>query len=170
MGLRGKEWLVRGIAAACVAALAVPAMANVLEVSRDSVLQELPRQQIAARRSSCATGAMPSSIADLRAAGFKTLSTGAYCVTVLTRAGRDGTLRYVTLKNGETTPAIAFDTGFVRAYLKREALPADLPSMASLLPIADRCLDQKEPNARLCGLAGQVLGTRAAHGELVPVS
>lgn len=155
---------------ACAVFLAIPAKADVRQSDRDNVLRSLPADKILQRRSSCAAGDIPAWLARLRGAGFQTLSTGAYCVTVLTRAGRDGTLRYVTLKNGETTPAIAFDTGFVKAYLKREALPADLPSMASLLPIADRCLDQKEPNARLCGLAGQVLGTRAAHGELVPVS
>ncbi len=91
-------------------------------------------------------------------------------MTALTRAGRDGTLGYVTLGSNETTPAVAFDTGFVNGYLKHESLPADAPSMAMLLPIADRCLDQKEEKLRLCGLVGQVLGARAAHGEVVPVS
>lgn len=155
------------ISVACVAA---PATADVLEVSRNSILYEQTRKEVATQRTKCATGAMADSTRRLLAAGFRTLPTGAYCVTVLTRAGRDGTLRYVTIKGGETTPALAFDTGFVSAYLKGEALPAGLPTMAAVLPIADRCLDQQETNTRTCGLVGQVLGARAARGELVPVS
>jgi len=147
-----------------------PALANVLQVIRDSLLQEEPREKIAAQRLVCATGEMADSTARLVSAGFNTLSTGAYCITVLTRAGRDGTLHYVSLKSGETTPSIAFDTGFVSAYLKHDALPADLPAMATVLPVADRCLSRREPNSRLCGMIGQVLGARAALGELVPVN
>lgn len=113
---------------------------------------------------------MSKSTDRLLAAGFKTLSTGAYCVTVLTRAGRDGALRYVTSKSGGTTPAIAFDTGFVSAYLKREALPAGAPPMSILLPLADRCLNQNEPRPGACHATGYMLGLRAALGELVPVS
>jgi len=147
-----------------------PVFADVLQVIRDSVLLEEPREKIAAQRLTCATGDMADSTARLISAGFRTLSTGAYCVTVLTRAGRDGTLRYVSLKSGDTTPSIAFDTGFVTAYLKHDALPPDLPTMPTVLPIADRCLSKKEQNARLCGIVGQVLGARAALGELVPVN
>lgn len=165
------EWVKRALTALAlsVACVAAPATADVLEVERDGILNRLTRQQITHRRSLCVTGAIHAEINSERAAGFRTLSTGAYCITVLTRAGRDGTLRYIALKNGETTPALAFDTGFVSAYLKREAVTADLPSMAAVLPIADRCLAQKETNTRTCGLVGQVLGARAARGELVPV-
>lgn len=141
-----------------------------LQFDRDNVLHDLSADKVAQRRASCAAGAIPAWLTRLRSSGFQTLSAGAYCVTVLTRAGRDGTLGYVTLGGKETTAAVAFDTGFVNGYLKHEALPADAPGMAVLLPIADRCLDQKEAKLRLCGLAGQVLGARAALGELVPIS
>jgi len=148
---------------------AVPALADVLAVERDSILNRLRREQVVHHRSLCVTGGMPAEIARERAAGFRTLSAGAYCVTVLTRAGRDGALRYITLKNGETTPAIAFDTGFVSAYIKREAVPTGALSMSALLPLADGCLNQKEPRPGACHAAGYMLGLRAAKGELVPV-
>lgn len=158
------------LAALCAVSIATPAMGQALLSERDFVLGELTADRIAHRRSLCADGQIPASVARVRAAGFQALPAGAYCVTVLTRAGRDGTLRYMSLEGDKTTPAIAFDTGFVKGFLKREALPADAPSMTTLLPIADRCLDQREPNMRLCTLAGQILGSRAVRGELVPVS
>ena len=150
---------------------AVPAAADVLEMKRDSLLHELTREQVARQRAACALGKAPAMQATFKSVGWKTLSAGAYCVTVLTRAGRDGTLRYVrdTQASGNT-PAIAFDSGFVGGYIKGEALPAGAPTMATLLPIADRCLDQKEPNMKLCSSAGYMLALRAAKGELVPVS
>lgn len=167
---RVKAMALVGALALGAGSLAVPAMANVLEVSRDSVLRELTRDEIAQRRSKCVTGAMASSTKQLLAAGFRTLSTGAYCVTVLTRAGRDGTLGYIALTNGQTTSASSFDTGFVSGYLRHETLPADAPAMAMMLPVADRCLANAEPNSRICRSVGYVLGLRAAKGELVPVS
>ncbi|MEJ7928233.1 hypothetical protein WG908_15910 [Sphingobium sp. AN641] len=160
----------RMLMAVCAVAVAVPAMADVLEMERDNILRGLTRQQVAGHRQLCVTGAMQPVVDRERSAGFRRLSTGAYCVTVLTRAGRDSTLRYVTLKTRQATPAVSFDTGFVSGYLKREALPSDAPPMAPLLPVADRCLAQSEPNTRLCSSVGYVLGARAARGELVPLS
>jgi hypothetical protein len=158
-------------ASMCVIGVVAPALANTLEAERDNVLQELEPERVAQRRATCALGQAPAARAPLVEAGFNPLPVGAYCVTVLTRIGRDGTLGYVRDPNSpEPTSAITFDTGFVSGFLKREILPADAPSMATLLPIADRCLGQDEPNMRLCTLAGQVLGSRAASGELVPVS
>lgn len=72
------------------------------------------------------------------------------------------------LAQRSTYPALAFDSGFVKGYLAGEALPAGTPTMATLLPVADRCLAQSEPNTQLCSSVGVVLGARAAHGELVP--
>jgi len=144
--------------------------ANVLQADRDAVLHEMDAGRIAHRRSMCASGQMPSSIAMVRAAGFQSLSAAASCVAVLTRAGRDGTLGYVRMSDGQLTPAIAFDNGFVGAWLGHEAVPPTAPTMATLLPIAGRCLDQKETDTALCRAAGYMLGLRAAHGELVPAS
>lgn len=162
--------LVAAIMAAYAAFAAAPASSNALATERDYVLRELQRDRVAQRRLSCATGRQQDIVAQQRAAGFSTLSASAYCVTVLTRAGRDGTLRFVTLRNGQATPAIAFDTGFVTGYLKRETLPADAPAMATLMPIAERCLAQTETDHDLCSAAGHMLGVRAARGELVPTS
>jgi hypothetical protein len=148
-----------------------PAMADVLQMKRDSVLRELTREQIAKQRLACASGSASATVATIRSVGIRTLSAGAYCVTVLTRAGRDGTLRYVQdTRTNQLTSAIAFDSGFVGGYLKREALPPDAPTMAVLLPIADRCLDQSESNTKLCSSVGYMLALRAARGEVVPVS
>ena len=164
----GRRAAVAAIVAGFVAF--VPAANASPQSDRDYVLQDLSPETIAARRSSCATGGIPAWIARLRAAGFHTLSVGAYCVTVMTRAGRDGALSTIVLQSGETTPAISFDAGFVAGFAKHEPVQSDTPAMSALLPVADRCLAQGESNARLCSLAGYVLGVRAASGELVPVS
>jgi len=156
-----------------VAALATAgtAAAGILQASRDSMLREWPRDAIVKARTLCASGEVAREIVDRqRNAGFETLSVAEYCVTALTRAGRDGALHRVRLADGTTNTAVAFDGGFVGAYLKKEPLPADLPSMAAVMPIADRCLRLQEGNARLCTLVGKVLGSRAAHGAVVPRS
>lgn len=153
----------------CTVALMVPALAGELKAERDNVLRALDSKRVAQRRSDCATGQAPTQRAKLAAAGFKTLGVGAYCVTVLTRLGRDGILGYVGDPNsGVPKPAIAFDGGFVGGYRSREALPANAPAMAALLPIADRCLNQAEADTALCSAAGHMLGARSVHGELVP--
>lgn len=155
--------------ALCAASMTSPANAGELQAERDNLLYALTPDSVAQRRSACAMGQIPAKQARLKKVGLQALSAGAYCVTVLTRAGRDGALAYARDPRAQrVTSAIAFDMGFVSAYLRHEALPADLPAMEALLPVADRCLEQKEPNQRLCGLAGQVLGARAATGELVP--
>lgn len=154
--------------ALCVLGLSVPAVAQTAQLQLDLILQEHSSDRNARRRSACATGQAPSLAASSRAAGIESPSAGAWCVTVLTRAARDGALAYVRdPKARQLTPAIAFDNGFVGGYQSREALPADAPAMATLLPIADRCLDQSEPNTSLCTAVGQLLGSRAARGEVI---
>ena len=137
----------------------------------NSVLRSMPRDQVARRRTACATGDDAQAQRDLRGAGFKTASAGAWCVTVLTRAGRDGTLGYLRDPNStDVSPSFAFDTGFVGGYRKSEALPADAPAMTTLLPFADRCLLQQEANVKLCSSVGYMLGLRASHGETVKLN
>jgi hypothetical protein len=151
--------------------MAAPAMAGVLQVERDAILREYTRTEIAQRRSACALAQAPALLAALKNAGLQRMTVGQWCVTVLTRAGRDGTLGHVRdPRSTHVTAAIAFDGGFVNGYFTREAVPPSAPAMATLLPIADRCLGQKEPNVKMCGSAGFVLGARAARGELVPIS
>jgi hypothetical protein len=159
-------WL---LTVAGVATVAAPGIAGVLQAERDSVLHEITADKIAQRRLMCPTGQASKARADLTSAGLRALSVGGWCVTVLTRAGRDGTLRYVTL-NGQATSALTFDTGFVAGYLKQDALPAGAPKMATLLPVADRCLNQAERDTGLCRAAGYMLGLQAAQGEIVPAS
>jgi len=135
------------------------------------ILNRMEAGSVANLRSSCAAGDPvfgSAMLLNATRASFS-LSVAELCVTVLTRAGRDRTLRYMTVTSGQTTPAITFDTGFVNGYLKGEQLPAGAPTIATLLPAADRCLNHKEQSARLCSSAGYVLGARAARGELVPL-
>ena len=132
---------------------------------RDVLISE-SRDRVERRRSTCATGGAPRLVATTREAGFSTTpDVMELCVTVLSRLGRDGALGYLQDERG-TTSAIRFDAGFVAAYQRREAMPANLPTMAALKPLAERCLAQAEPNTEHCFSAGYALGLRAAHGEL----
>lgn len=143
-----------------------PVMGQTPETELTVILHRSPPADIAKMRSSCALGLTPSNLAKLRTAGAHPPSASAWCVTVLTRAGRDGTLGYARdPRSASPTPAIAFDTGFVGGYLKRDEVPSGAPAMATLLPIVERCLNQSEPNAKLCSSVGYILGTRSARGE-----
>lgn len=156
---------------ATLVVMAAPAMAGVLQVERDAILRDYTRTEIVKRRSACALAQAPALLATLKNAGLQRMTVGQWCVTVLTRAGRDGALGHVRDPRAtQVTAAIAFDGGFVNGYFTREAVPSGAPAIAALLPIADRCLGQKEPNVKMCSSAGFVLGARAARGELVPVS
>ncbi|MEA3015185.1 MAG: hypothetical protein QOD42_3730 [Sphingomonadales bacterium] len=67
------------------------------------------------------------------------------------------------------TAALAFDAGFTAAYSKNEGVGAGLPDMASLRPVAERCLAQAEARLGLCYSAGYAYGARARQGELMRV-
>ena len=131
------------------------------------ILFDIKAADVASLRSGCAMGLAPKYAADARAAGIDSPDGSAWCVTVLTRAGRDGTLGYVRdPRSSKPTPAGSFDSGFVSGYIKNGAVPASAPSMGTLMPIAERCLAQSEADLDLCSAAGQILGARAAHGEV----
>jgi len=137
----------------------------------DNLLSDTSADRIAVMRSSCALGRGPNLRKRLTDADVEAPPTGAWCVTVLIRTGRDGALGYVRdPSTNALTPSLAFDSGFVGAYLKRGALPAGAPSMAALLPVAERCLGQQEPNTKLCSSAGYMIGLRAARGETVDLN
>jgi hypothetical protein len=156
------------MAAVCTVAIATPAMAQVAQSELNTILRVMKPDEIALRRSACAIGHAPKLTADTRAAGIEWPDASEWCVTVMTRQGRDGTLGYVRdPKHDQPTPALSFDGGFVGGYLTHEAIPPTAPAMATLLPIAERCLEQREPNARLCSSAGYMLGLRAASGETI---
>lgn len=145
-----------------------PASAASQQDELTRVLTTTHPDKIAGMRASCAIGSAAKNHQMLVKAGFEAAPVGAWCVTVLTRAGRDKTLGFVRDPNSNaSTPALAFDNGFVGAYLKHEPLPGGAPTMAALLPIAERCVRQLEPNNQLCTAAGHMLGLRAARGEVV---
>jgi hypothetical protein len=131
----------------------------------------LTRKYVKALRRSCASGNAPQALGRQRSAGIsETPDPADACVTALTRLGREGLLGFVRdPQHTGTTPALSFDSGFVSAYLKREALSPQLPTMAVLKPIAERCLAQSETNIALCNAAGYGFGARAVHGETVRI-
>ena len=129
-------------------------------------------ETVARVRASCAAGEATADRAVWRQAGVKSLPDMVDgCVAALTRLGRDGTLGFVRdTRSAAPKPALAFDSGFVAAYRKAEPITSALPGMASVKPIAARCLAQAEPNVNLCSSAGYVYGARLARGEPVPTS
>lgn len=63
--------------------------------------------------------------------------------------------------------ALAFDAGFTVAFQGKTALSPAMPALATLRPIASRCLQQQEPNLGLCYATGFTLGARAVSGQPV---
>lgn len=135
------------------------------------VLSAEAASNVALDRAACVTGQMAQTIPRSRASGSTSLpDAGDYCVAVLTRSARAG-VRTLLRGSGaaSSTPASAFDNGFMLAFQRGEALPLDLPTMATLRPVAGRCFAMSEPNVRLCYAAGYAFGQRAYHGENVIV-
>ena len=138
----------------------------------NAILAEKDPDAIRTERAQCALGRAPTLIAKWRGLGASMLLDAApWCIAVLTRAGRNGTLSYVRdPSNPSLTPALSFDNGFVAGYSKKANIPADAPSMAALQPVAERCLGQREADTELCNAAGYAIGARAARGELPVIS
>ena len=165
---------VAGTALFAVAPVAAPAQRTdpaYVRQQRQQSLQEIlttdPLPRVVEARLGCANGTEPSRSATLRnAGGYTRPDPMEFCVAALIRLGREEVLGYVQDAARGTTPAVRFDAGFVTGYLRSEAMPANLPTMAALKPLAERCLGQAEPNAENCYSAGYVLGLRAAHGEV----
>jgi hypothetical protein len=136
-----------------------------------SVLAQEAPDFVNAIRGNCAAGRETAWIAQRHAAGAWWIPDAAdYCVAALTRIGRDGTLSYVhDGRSQKATPAESFDTGFVTAFRKHEAVTSELPTMLAMKPLAERCLAQAEPNTALCSAVGYAFGVRAASGETVVV-
>jgi hypothetical protein len=134
-------------------------VSDILNVEADS--------NVARDRVACVTGEMAHSVPRSRSAGFNSLPDASdYCVAVLVRSARDGVQTLLRGRSATTsTPASAFDNGFMLAFQKGEALPSGLPTMAMLKPIAERCFAMSEPDVSLCYAAGYAFGQRAYHGE-----
>ena len=135
----------------------------------NAILQSDRPASVASDRVMCATGIrgemagalgkafgaaeLPNRVADL-------------CLAALIRSARDGRFA-LAIRENRAPSALAFDRSFMAAYQKREAMPSDLPSVATLKPIAERCLANNEPDTGLCSAAGYALGARVAHGEVI---
>lgn len=164
---------------AVAALVASPVMASAaprdLRAERQSFLDDLlgrfELDIITRNRAICASGQQPAFIARKRELGGTILPDAAdFCVTLLIRLGRDRRLSAVRdNQSTTTTPAISLDTGFVTGYRQGGALPAGLPSMLTLRPIAEHCLAQAEPDTELCFSTGYAFGLRALHGEVVRI-
>lgn len=128
-------------------------------------------KNIARDRVDCLSGRAAKSIPRARLLGSQALPDVAdYCVTVLIRSARDG-IRSLLRDASSTAPtsASALDHGFMVAYAKNEPLPAGLPTMATLRPIAQRCLSLAESDVELCYAVGSAYGRRARLGETVTI-
>jgi len=162
-----------GVAAFAISAFAQPRDSRAeRQWTIRHLLSDSSSEGVVRERASCASGEQPASIALRRQAGTIGLPDAAdYCVTLLTRLGRDGGLGFVRdARNSALTSPLAFDNGFVTAYQRREPIPAGLPGMAALKPVAERCLAQMERDTDLCFSAGYGYGVRAANGETVVVA
>jgi hypothetical protein len=67
-------------------------------------------------------------------------------------------------RGAKITPALALDAGFTVAYQGGSKAAAGMPDIATLKPIAERCLAQSESNLALCYATGFVYGARAVSG------
>jgi hypothetical protein len=161
---------------AVILALAAPSqawagddLAQRRQADIQAILSNDPYSHVPAARANCAIGGAPAVVKMNREAGFTEVPDAAdECVSALTAMGRIGQLGYMRDKRTTvTTPSIAFDNGFVTAYLKHEAIPAGLPAMVTLKPVAERCLAQNENDTDLCYSVGYAYGVRASNGEIV---
>lgn len=133
------------------------------------VLTVDPVASVTGLRRVCASGEQPQRIAMTRKAGLASSPDATeLCVAALARLGREGALSYLQDTHGSTS-AIRFDAGFVTAYVRRQPIPANLPTMGALKPLAERCLAQAEPNHERCYSAGYAFGLRVAQGEVPAV-
>jgi len=133
----------------------------------DTILYQRSIASVVEGRKLCASGVRAESMAALDRAFHSDLSAqlAEECIAYLIRAAREK--RRERLSAARAPSAGAVDAGFMEGYTKADTIPPDLPSMAALKPLAQRCFAQTERNTELCSAAGYALGVRAAHGELV---
>jgi len=133
----------------------------------DEILHRRPLASVVSARQLCASGISGEMIAaiDTAIGGGLPLRLADLCLANLTRSAREGRLE--PIENHRAPAALAIDAGFMAGFAAREAVPADLPSMAALKPIAERCLAQREANTGLCSAAGYALGLRVRRGEAI---
>ena len=144
------------------------ALASDPQSTANYVLTSMTPDGAARIRGNCASGDMPALLDRNRKAGLTDVpDVAVYCVAALTRLGRDGTLGFLRdSQSAQAKPALSFDTGFVTAFRRRDPVTPDLPDLAALKPVAERCLSQSEADRAVCTAAGQIIGARVAQGEL----
>lgn len=133
----------------------------------DEILGRMPLPRVIARRQMCASGISGEMDAAIeRALGTRSPNRLAEeCLASFTRVAREG--RTEPVRIDRATTALALDQGFMNGFRQAGPVPAGLPRMPELKAVAERCLAQREPNARLCSAAGFGLGMRAARDEIV---
>jgi hypothetical protein len=158
--------LVPGIAQAVPQS--TPALAE-LRAQVEETLTRRPIASVAARREMCAMGISGELDSTLDQAFNSQLSAALAdeCLANLTRLARAG--RFAAVTSNRAPAAHAVDAGFMKGFQAHSPMPADLPSMATLKPVAQRCFAQREPDTQLCVAAGFALGLRTYHGETVSV-
>ena len=131
------------------------------------ILTRMPVDRVFSRRQMCAWGISGEMDAAVERAFDSSLAgrLAEECLATLTRLAREG--RAEPIQDNRAPAALAVDAGFMAGFRQGGAVPADLPGMATLKPVAERCLRQREANTRLCSAAGFALGLRASHGEVV---
>jgi len=135
------------------------------QASLDDMLTIAAASNIASFRTSCAAGRSVAGVARSRSMNIDTLPDAVeLCITALIRTARDGNLGYLKNADGNVTPALALDTGFVAGYGKAGS-PSALPALDALRSKAESCLSQTMTDNDLCYSIGYVYGIRAANGE-----
>ena len=137
------------------------------QAEMDEILNHMPLQRVIERRRLCAsgiTGELHDAVGRALGAGAP-FRTADLCLAELTRAAREGRMEPIT--SSRAPAAAALDAGFMSGFRQGGPIPAGLPMMVALKPVAERCLAQREANVRLCSAAGFALGLRAYHGEIV---
>jgi hypothetical protein len=133
-----------------------------------TILTTTPMAKVQQGRIMCASGIrgdMTNNLAN--AFGEGDLSpVGKECVAYLVRYARQGQFGAPPgLKGNRAPAALALDASFMTAYRQRPAIPQGMPSLATLLPIAERCYRGNEHDGGLCSAAGYALGARLSAGE-----
>lgn len=159
---------VAGVAAnAPAAAQVAPSQLAERQARIQEILTRMPISSIVEQRRLCAAGFSGdlSNAVDRAFEQDSSLRLAEECIAYLTRSAREG--RTAPIASQRAPAALALDGGFMNGFAQGGPVPAGLPGMIALKPIAARCLTGAEANARLCSAAGFALGLRAFHGEIV---
>lgn len=159
-----------GAAAACAAAIVGPARASG-DYAVSTILTSMPMSRVTQGRLMCASGIRGETAGTLDKAfgDGAALTVSRECVAYLVRFARLGQFGGPPGLKGNRAPiTLAFDGSFMTGYQNHaggEPLSPQLPALAVLLGVAERCLRGQESNGRLCAATGYAIGARMAAGE-----